>query len=68
MKKKDVLAALEKFDDDDELQLSGTSTDLWGFEVICGKTEFGMGYTCVLPKNHNGECYCACKKLHFIPD
>jgi hypothetical protein len=67
MKKKDVITALGPFADEDELTISLRGTTI-RFRRICGKGQYAMIYKCVLEPNHTGECYCGCKKLHFIPD
>lgn len=69
MKKKHLIEALESFEDEDELMFDG---EAWSYvpkiTTICGKTEYAMPYYCVLPPNHEGDCYCACKQVYFAPD
>lgn len=67
MKKKDLIAAIAEFDDEDEL-LFNESPFLGEIRRICGKGSFGMIHKCVLAPNHLGSCYCACKDVYFEPD
>lgn len=73
MKKKNIIEALEKFNNEDEIAFEGGSTPSWGelwgeFRRVCGKGQAYMPYTCILKPGHEGECYCGCKKIEFIPD
>ena len=55
------------FDDDDELAFDGNPY-YQDITKICGKGQKFMVYKCVLNPNHDGKCYCGCKKIEFDPD
>jgi len=67
MRKKDVIRALALFGDEEELML-GSEPLLTKFTRICGRSQYAMVYKCVLEPGHKGQCFCACKRVHFTPD
>ena len=70
MKKSDIIKALEQFSDEDDILLGDDLTALWQLQprAICGKRQAYMVYTCVKQPGHDGECWCSCKDVNFIPD
>ena len=69
MRKGDLIEALKPFNDDDHLQIGDWAISyVPKITVICGKTQEYMPYYCVLPPNHSGDCWCACKDVDFEPD
>lgn len=69
MKKADILRALEPFDDNDNLAIDApTEGSIPKFSKVCGKTERYTVHYCLLEPGHTGECWCACKQVHFEPD
>ncbi len=67
MRKKDMMAALARFDDDDEIMI-GDKPTIGEVHRVCGKGQRGMVYKCVLAPGHDGECYCSRKGVSFVPD
>ena len=67
VKKKQIIQALAEFDDEDDLAMDDL-THFSPFHRICGKGQYAMPYKCVKNPGHSGECYCACKQIHFKPD
>jgi hypothetical protein len=74
MTKKDIIQALESFNDDDRLILGSENESplRYAYELkpkkVCGGSQYGMGYFCVLPHNHAGSCYCSNKDVEFEQD
>lgn len=75
MKKKDIvefLKTLDSLSEDEEFTLcEGELKYAWQLgipELSCGKRQEYMPYYCVRKPNHEGECYCSCKNVDFIPD
>ena len=69
MKKKDLIEALEKFNDDDHIIFEDFSSSyVPKMEAVCGKTEMYTAHFCVLKPNHEGDCWCSCKQVNFDPD
>jgi hypothetical protein len=62
MKKKDLIKALENFEDDDHIVIGDESWS-WVPKIrrICGGRQYYMAYYCILEKGHDGGCYCGCK-------
>lgn len=69
MQKKQLIAALEEFDDDDHIQIGDEACSFTPkITKICGKRQEFMPYYCVLEPGHDGDCYCSCKLTDFTPD
>ena len=66
MKKKDLIAALSSFNDDDHIMIdSSATTFVPEIQVICGGRQKYMAYYCVLSPGHKGDCYCRNKNVNF---
>ena len=69
MKKKYLIEALEKFNDDDHIIFEDFSSSyVPKMEAVCGKGQKYMAYFCVRKPNHEGQCWCSCKDVNFDPD
>jgi hypothetical protein len=66
VKKKDLIKALEKFEDDDHIMI-GDEVWSWVPKItrICGGRQEYMPYYCIREKGHEGDCYCGCKYVDF---
>lgn len=43
-------------------------TPFWEVRVKCGGAIHDMAYTCCLPAEHTGQCYCDYKSVEFAPE
>ena len=69
MKKKDLIEKLKDFNDDDHIEINGESRSYTPkIKRICGKGQSYTVHHCVLPPNHEGECYSSTKDIYFVPD
>jgi len=69
MRKKDLIKALEPFDDDDNLQLGEEAIGyIPQIKRVCGKGQHAMPYYCTKEPGHEGDCYCGCKRVYFKPE
>ena len=69
MKKKDLIKALELFNDDDELAIG---EECYGYvptiRAVCGKGQKFTALFCDREPDHDGACYCPNKRTRFYPD
>lgn len=69
MKKKDLIKALELFNDDDELSIDDMYISyVPQINKVCGKTQRHTALYCSRETEHEGSCYCHNKRVYFYPD
>jgi hypothetical protein len=70
MKKADIIAALKKFGDDENIILGDDLIHAYQLKprAICGGQQAFMSYFCVEAPGHKGLCYCSCKNVEFEPE